>query len=147
MTQGGKFNFGAVSPSGVHAPSATPDGKGGVIIIFNMNPGKRTVGWNQIMTLPRRLTLLNKDELGIEPAGDVESLRYNPKHVDAMKLPANKEIVLKGIKGNAIEIVAEIDLLNSQMVELNVLRSPHKEEFTRIVLYKNKGFNNRIRMH
>ena len=141
VTQGGKFNFGAVSPSGVHAPSATPDGKGGVIIIFNMNPGKRTVGWNQLMTLPRRLTLHNKDELGIEPAGDIESLRYNPKHVDAMKLPANKEIVLKGINGNAIEIVAEIDLLNSQMVELNVLRSPNKEEFTRIVLYKNKGFN------
>ncbi|MEI8224919.1 MAG: glycoside hydrolase family 32 protein [Bacteroidota bacterium] len=141
VTQGGKFNFGAVSPSGVHAPSATPDGKGGVIIIFNMNPGKPTVGWNQIMTLPRRLTLLNKDELGIEPAGDIESLRYNPKHVDAMKLPANKEIILKGIKGNAIEIVAEIDPLNSQMVELNVLRSPNKEEFTRIVLYKNKGFN------
>ena len=106
-----------------------------------MNPGKRTVGWNQLMTLPRRLTLHNKDELGIEPAGDIESLRYNPKHVDAMKLPANKEIVLKGINGNAIEIVAEIDLLNSQMVELNVLRSPNKEEFTRIVLYKNKGFN------
>jgi len=33
-----KFNFGAAHPGGVHAPSATPDGKGGVIIIFNMNP-------------------------------------------------------------------------------------------------------------
>ena len=35
----GKFNFGAAQPSGLHAPSATPDGKGGVICIWNMNPG------------------------------------------------------------------------------------------------------------
>lgn len=141
VTSGGKYNHGAVSPSGVHAPSATPDGKGGLIIIFNMNPGKPTVGWNQIMTLPRHLTLISKNELGIEPAGDIESLRYNAKHIDAMNLPANKEIVLKGISGNAMEIDAEIDPKNSQIVELNVLRSPDKEEFTRITFYKEKGFN------
>jgi beta-fructofuranosidase len=141
VTSGGKYNHGAVSPSGVHAPSATPDGKGGLIIIFNMNPGKPTVGWNQIMTLPRHLTLISKDVLGQEPAGDIELLRYNGKHIDAMKLIANKEIVIKGISGNSMEIDAEIDPKNSQMVELNVLRSPNKEEFTRIVFFKDKGFN------
>lgn len=141
VTSGGKYNHGAVSPSGVHAPSATPDGKGGIIIIFNMNPGKPTQGWNQIMTLPRHLTLLSKDEIGQEPAGDIESLRYNAKHIDNMTLPANKEVVLKGISGDAMEIVAEIDPKNSQMVELNVLRSPDKQEFTRIALFKEKGFN------
>lgn len=141
VTGAGKFTFGNTSPSAVHAPSAAPDGKGGVIIIFNMNPGKSTVGWNQIMTLPRRLTLISRDELGIEPAGDIESLRYSPKHIDAMTLPANKEIVLKGVRGNAMEIVAEIDPKNSQMIELNVLRSPNKEEFTRIMFFKEKGFN------
>ena len=46
------FNFGAYGPGGVHAPSAAPDGKGGVNVIFNMNPAKPTEGWNQIMTLP-----------------------------------------------------------------------------------------------
>lgn len=140
VTAGGKYNHGAVSPSGVHAPSATPDGKGGVIIIFNMNQGRPTEGWNQIMTLPRHLTLLSKDELGQEPAGDIESLRYNQKHIDSMKLPANKEIVLNGISGNAMEIDAEIDPKNSQLVELDVLRSPNKEEFTRIIFYKDKGY-------
>ncbi len=53
VTAGSDFNFGPHAPAGVHAPSATPDGKGGVIVIFNMNPGKPTKGWNQIMTLPR----------------------------------------------------------------------------------------------
>lgn len=139
-TSHGKFNFGAVSPSGVHAPSATPDGEGGVIIIFNMNPGKRTKGWNQIMSLPRRLTLTADDELRMEPAGDIESLRYDKKTIDSMEIPANEEIILPGINGNAIEILAEIDQRDSEMIELNVLRSPNKEEFTRITFYQNKGY-------
>nr|MBA2762239.1 GH32 C-terminal domain-containing protein [Segetibacter sp.] len=141
VTAAGKYNHGAVSPSGVHAPSATPDGKGGVIIIFNMNPGRPTEGWNQIMTLPRRLTLISKDELGQEPAGDIASLRYNAKHIGTMKLPANQEIVLKNISGNAMEISAEIDPKNAQIIEMNVLRSPNKEEYTRIIFFKEKGFH------
>jgi len=140
VTAHGKFNFGPAAPAGVHAPSATPDGNGGVIVIFNMNPAKPTKGWNQIMTLPRRLTLLAKDELGIEPAGDIESLRYDHQHVDTMTLPANQEIVLENISGNAMEIIAEIDPKNAPMVEMNVLRSPNREEVTRIMFFKNRGY-------
>ena len=36
----GLFNFGAAFPGGVHAPTAAPDGEGGVIVLFNMNAGK-----------------------------------------------------------------------------------------------------------
>ena len=39
-----------------------------------------------------------------------------------------------------IEIVAEIDRQNAPMVELNVLCSPGKEEFTRIVFYKERRY-------
>ncbi len=142
VTSGGKYNHGTVGPSGVHAPSAAPDGKGGVIVIFNMNQGRPTEGWNHIMTLPRRLSLISKDELGQEPAGEIASLRYNPKHKKTMKLPANEEIVLKDINGNAMEISVEIDPKNAQMIEIDVLRSPKKEEYTRIIFYKEKGFGN-----
>lgn len=141
VTAGGKYNHGSVSPGGVHAPSATPDGEGGVIVIFNMNPGRTTQGWNQIMSLPRRLTLLPNDVLGQEPAGDIASLRYNNRHIGPMALPANKEIILPGVRGNAMEINTEIDPKNAQMFEINVLRSPGKEEYTRIVFYKDKGFS------
>jgi len=58
-----------------------------------------------------------------------------------VKLPANKEVVLNNIKGSAIEISAEINLKTTQLLELNVLRSPKKEEYTRIIFYKNKGFS------
>jgi len=141
VSHGGKFNFGPASPSGVHAPSATPDGKGGVIVIFNMNPGKPTGEWNQIMTLPRRLTLIGKDNLMQEPAGDIESLRYSKQEVKSMVLPANKEVVLQNIKGDAMEINLEIDSKDAPFLELNVLRSPGKEEFTRISFMKERGMS------
>jgi beta-fructofuranosidase len=143
VTNHGLFNFGASTPSGVHAPSATPDGAGGVIVIFNMNPGKPTPGWNQIMTLPRCLTLVENDELRMEPVRDIESLRYNQQHVGKMVLPANQEVVLEAIQGNAMELAIEIDPKNAPMIEVDVLRSPNKEEFTRIAFFKNRGFRYR----
>ena len=141
VTAGGKFNFGPATPSGVHAPSATPDGKGGIIILFNMNPGKPTGEWNQIFTLPRRLTLVGKNEIGQEPAGNIVSLRGESKKVDAMKLPANKEIILKNIRGNSMEIDLEIDPKDAPVVELNVLRSPAKEEYTQINFLRERGMS------
>jgi len=141
VTNHGKFNFGAATPSGVHAPSAAPDGKGGVYIIFNMNPGKPTKNWNQIMTLPRILKIDKENQLSIEPISAVESLRLNHQHVNTMALPANKEILLPTIKGNTVEINAKIDVKNSTMFEINVLRSPDKQEYTRIAFYKEKGFH------
>ena len=138
------FNFGAFGPGGVHAPSATPDGKGGIYVIFNMNPAKPTEGWNQIMTLPRRLTLQGTDKIGrdtllVEPAGDVESLRREHRQMADLTLPSNQEIVLGSIRGDAIELLAEIETNDAPLVELNVLRSPGKEEFTRIAFYRERG--------
>ena len=144
-TQGGNFTFGSFAWGAVHAPSATPDGKGGVIAIFNVNGAKPTPGWDQIMSLPRRLTLLGRDELGQEPAGDLETLRQNHRRVERTALPANREIVLDGVQGNAIEILAEIETGKSQVVELNVLRSPGREEFTRIAFYRERGFGDWLR--
>jgi len=143
-TSHGRFNFGPVSPGGVHAPSATPDGKGGVIAIFNMNSATGTRGNDSIMTLPRRLTLLGKDELAQEPAGDIESLRGEHQHIGATPLPANQEIVLPNIRGNTMEIIAEIDSKNAPLVELSVLRSANAEEVTRISLQRDRNVTSRF---
>lgn len=140
-----KFNFGATSPSGLHAPTAFLDGKGGIITIFNMNQGRPTAstnGWNQVMSLPRRLTLAeNRRDVLIEPAGDLESLRTNHQRLAKIILPANKEIVIDEIKGNAMEIIVEIDTRKSQMLEMNVLRSKNKEEYTNIKFFREKGYD------
>jgi beta-fructofuranosidase len=142
VTHGDRFSFGFWHPGGLFAPSATPDGQGGVVAIFAIKEAKPTPGWNEIMSLPRRLTLVGKDELAIEPAGDFASLRYHHMQVDAMQLPANREVVLDGVQGNTLEIVTEIDLRRAPMVELNILRSPGKQEFTRIAFYNLWGYQN-----
>jgi beta-fructofuranosidase len=139
VTQHGNFNFGPSKPSGVHAPSACPDGDD-VIIIFNMNSGYPTEGWDQLMSLPRRLFQVQEDQIGMEPAGDLASLRYGHQQIGPMDLPANKEIVLKKIKGNVMELAMEIEHNGAPMIEVNVLRSPKREEYTRIALYPARGY-------
>lgn len=141
-TNHGRFNFGASGPGGVHAPSATTDADGNVVIMFNMNPGKPTGEWNQIMSLPRVLTLSNQDEVLQKPAGDIESLRYNHRSVKPMKLISNKETALTGISGTAMEITTRIDPGKANLIELNVLRSPGKEEYTTIRIYPSRGYSN-----
>ena len=135
----GRFNFGQLAHGGVHAPSATPDGKGGVYVIHNINEGRPTRGWNQIMSLVRLLTLREDNTLGIEPISAVESLRFDHKHVAATVLPGNREIALEGIEGNAMELAAEIDPKGAREVCINVLRSPDSEECTAIKFYRH-GF-------
>jgi len=141
VTYGAKFNFGAYKPSGLHAPSATPDGKGGLVVIFNMNHGKPTERWNQIMSLPRRMTVKG-DDLYMEPIESLSTLRETPKRFDTMTLPANREVVLPTLEGgNTMEFEVEIGAGASPMVEMNVLRSPNREEYTRIAFFRNRGFH------
>ena len=143
VTDGGDFNHGPMKPCGTHAPSAYPDPKnpGAVIAIFNMNPGMATQGWNQIMSLPRRLTLSEDGLLETEPAGDIESLRKDHRRVQQQLLPRGQEIVLEDIKGNAMELIAEVQQNRAGIIELNVLRSPNKEEYTSIQIYPMSGFS------
>jgi beta-fructofuranosidase len=138
-TSHGKFNHGGVTPGGVHAPSAYPDGKGGVITIFNINQAKNSIGWNRLMTLPIRLTLEGENQLNMEPAINSELLRYGHQHLDEFTVEANKEMVLDRIEGNSMEILVEADAKNSSSFEINILRSPDKQEYTRIAFYKERG--------
>ena len=140
----GRFNFGAYAfppnAGGVNAPSATPDGHGGVVVIFNVMNNKPLGEWGQIMSLARRLTLIGRDAIGQEPAGDIASLRHGQRQLGPLALPANKEVVLDAIRGNAMELDMELDPKNAAMIELNVLRSPGREEFTRVAFFKDGGF-------
>jgi beta-fructofuranosidase len=42
-----------------------------------------------------------------------------------------------------MEIVAEIETERSPVIEMNVLRSPGGEEYTRIMFYRNRGYEGR----
>lgn len=131
----GRFNHGGVSPGGVHAPSAAPDGRGGVINILNINDGKHSDDWDQVMSLAQRLTLGPDAQLRIAPVEAIGTLRGRHQHVDETALPANQEIVLHQVQGSALELDVEIDPGSSRWVRLNLLRSPHAEERTSITFY------------
>jgi len=132
----GRFNRGWVMPGGVHAPSSASDGKGGVINIFNINTGKGAADdWDHIMSVPQRLSLDSQKHLRIEPVKGLESLRGEHRRVGRTVLPANREIVLDAVKGNAMELAVEIAPQDSRWVQLNVLRSSDAEERTTITFY------------
>lgn len=137
----GRFNHGMVSPGGVHAPSAAADGKGGVINILNINDAMHSDEWDQIMSLAQRLTLGPDKRLRIEPVPAIASLRGHHWHLGETALPANEELVLEDIRGDAMELQVEIEPQLSRWVQLNVLRSPHAEEQTSITFY---NFNRKL---
>jgi beta-fructofuranosidase len=91
-----------------------------------------------------RLLTVRGDDLFVEPAGDVESLRGDHVHFESINLPPNEDVVLDRVHGNAIEVTAEFEPGLAPMVEMNVLRSPGMEEFTRIAFFRNRGFRERI---
>lgn len=150
----GRFNFGASWPGGIHAPSATPDGKGGLIAIFNVNWGMPSPGWSeeerqvrhfgcwegqQLMSLPRRLSLSASGEVQIEPAGDIESLRGRHTQIADCTIKGNSETVFDQVAGNAIELNLEVETNGAPLIELDVLRSPDQQEYTRIAFYRDRG--------
>ena len=98
------------------------------------------------MTLPVVISLIDEDKLKIEPVDSFKTLRYNHKHIENLQLSANKEVILKGIRGNSLEIIAEIETQNTLMLEINLLKSINKEEFTRILFFKRSGYPNRGRI-
>lgn len=163
----GVFNFGATFPGGVHAPTAAPLPDGKVAILFNMNPAKPTVGrdkyltdflgpskdttsqdtarrlsqdWDQVMTLPRVLSLSSDGRLLTSPMGGLTDLREEVLISSAVSLEANTEHLLEGVKGDCLEISLRLEPDRASVFELNVLRSPDGEEATRIVFYRKRGF-------
>ena len=128
----GSLNCGAVGNGSIHAPSAYPDGGGGLNVIYNINPGKPTEGWDQIMSLPRKYTLSPKGNLLIEPTGDYTSLRTDPISLENIRLPANEETVIEEINGKSLEIRAVFEPGAARLLDLKVFRSPDKSEYTSI---------------
>lgn len=131
----GLFNHGNVAPGGVHAPSAASDGKGGVINILNINDGMYNENWDQLMSLPQQLTLGDDERLRIRPVEAITKLRGEKVSIGETVIPANKEIVLNQVRGNAMEMQFEIDPKEARWVQINVLRSANAEEQTALTFY------------
>jgi beta-fructofuranosidase len=137
---GGKFNHGASWPCGVHAPSFTPDGHGGLVGIFNMNHGQKPSGWTQIMSLPILVTLLNPNEIGIQPHPALTALRREHIEKQNVALGANQEVVFDDVHGSSMEFRFVLAPRDASVVEMSFFRSPNREEVTTVRFYRNRGY-------
>jgi beta-fructofuranosidase len=140
----GRFNHGSVVPGGIHAPTAFPDGMGGVYALFNINASDVTTGWDHLISLPMHLQLDEQKLLTITPAQSLSNLRGEKTEINDLALPPNEDVLLHGIEGNVVEYEAEIDLQSSNMVQISFLNSPHHEETTLLTYY---NMNRKINLH
>ena len=145
VTGGGRINMSPEGDGGTHAPSCFPDGKGNLVCIFNargkdLSPGTYT----QCMTLPRLLSLDGDGRLVQRPYGNYESLRKDRKILTDIPLrDPSSEVVFPGIEGKEMELEIEFTP-GTPSVEIDVLRSPDRKEFTRIIFYRNGGYPDRF---
>lgn len=135
----GRMNYGPWCIGSLHAPTAAIDDQGRFLAFFNVWEGKPPEGWNNVMTLPRHLSLEADNSLRIEPAAEIESLRFDHCCTEPMTIPGNGEIVLEKVRGKAIELEAVIEPGMAREVGLCVLRSPDGAERTRISLFQKEG--------
>jgi len=131
----GRMNYGPLAIGSLHAPSATVDDSGRFLSIFNVKESKAADGWNDIMTVPRELSLREDNSLVIRPVVELEALRRDHRHIDAIEIEANSETLLGEIGGNAIEIQAVLDPGDAHESGIRVLRSPDGREQTRISFF------------
>ena len=145
--RGGSFNTHGIGSSylgGTHAPSATSDGKGGVVAVFNIADALISDSGHhyQIVGLPRRFTLTGAkmDELAVTPAMEDFSLRGESAFLHNVVLPAGQEVVLEEIQGNVMEVYLELAPADTlPTVDISVLRSQYGEEATHIRCYRQRG--------
>lgn len=165
----GKFNFGATFPGGIHAPTAYPFDNGDIAVIFNMNNGfprysldnylknyygeahskqiscswvneSKTLAWDQIMTLPRRLSLLPNNSIVQLPISAIETCRSKEcAEYRDISLEPNTLVDFDGVVGNCVELSVKVDLAICHSFTIRVLSSADNKEFTDINIYRNRG--------
>lgn len=121
-------------PEGFYAPNCLID-EHGRRIMWGWIRGGGTKGfpWNGMLTLPRVLTLRPDGSLGMEPLQELETLRGDRLYGGSFTLTEKGANPLAGIKGNRIEIVAEIDPGNCSTFTIDLLKSPDGVESASIV--------------
>ncbi len=140
----GRFNNGVSFPGSVFAPSATPDGNGGVYAIFCINEAKPwsvDLVWNHIMSQPIHLTLNDEKTLNITPVPMIETLRDAGETLSNIVIPANETVDLEVQGSNTMEIVMEVEVKGSRDFWVSLLRSPDGQEHTDIHYYRRANMN------
>jgi beta-fructofuranosidase len=88
------------------------------------------VGSPSSMTLPRVLSLGEDGLLRIEPAQELDALRYNHRQLEPMQVGPGADVTLDAISGDSIEVRALIDPQRSAQCGVKIRCSPDRREET-----------------
>ncbi len=89
--------------------------------------------WASVVSLPRIMSLTSKGTLGIEPAPELEQLRYNPREMRNVDIPADQEVTLENMAGDVMELAVEMNPGTGTEIGVKVRCAPDGSEETRIV--------------
>jgi beta-fructofuranosidase len=128
----GQTDFGCA-----YAPKTMPDAKGRRIYWAwirerRTKEAHTAAGWAGVMSLPRVMTLGTGPALGMEPAPELRSLRTKNVRIGPSAIPPGEQQLLKGVHGDCLEIVAELDPGDARRCGIRVRCSPNGEEQVRI---------------
>ncbi|MEN9936598.1 MAG: hypothetical protein RLZZ387_3177 [Chloroflexota bacterium] len=135
---------GELDPGGsLYAPQTFRDAQGRRVMfgwLRETRPveAQKAAGWSGAMSLPRVLTLLPDGALGQEPAPEVETLRGAHTHVPGPALIGVASGLPGEVRGDLLEIAAEIELGDAAEVGLVLRATPGGEEQT-LVYYDRPG--------
>jgi len=100
---------------------------------------QRAAGWAGVMSLPRVLTLGPDSTLGIAPAREIESLRGKHQQFRNLAIVPGPVTAVKGVRGDSLEIQAELDPGVAAAVGLAIRITPDGEEQTLITYNRTTG--------
>jgi beta-fructofuranosidase len=95
-------------------------------------------GWMGTLSMPRVLSLDDKNNLIVEPIEELKSLRHNHFHLEDLKI-SNEERMIEGVEGNTMELEIVIDPQQAEELGIKVLASQDGSEETVIRYLPEKG--------
>ncbi|MCA9107372.1 MAG: GH32 C-terminal domain-containing protein, partial [Planctomycetales bacterium] len=89
-------------------------------------------GWSGVMSLPRVLSLDERQRMRVEPVPELEQLRLGETVLEGL-VPGDSTRVVDGIEGDCLEIDIEFPARLARPVALELRRSPDGSEVTRVI--------------
>ena len=103
----------------------------------NSEQARMAAGWAGVMSLPRVLNIRDDYRLGMQPAPELQALRQDHHHFDDLTIHSNSANLLKDIKGDCLEIMAEFEMSEATSFGIKVRCSPREAEETLISYDRN----------
>lgn len=114
---------------GFYASTAYRDNRGRTVLLGVTRGQKQGMGWTGALALPRILTIGPDDRPRMQPLPELESLRREPFTLNAPLALKSREVVIKGLTGDSMEIYARFRAHGAKSFGLRVRRSADGTRF------------------